>query len=367
MDAPQEIEQVADASASTEKLLAAEFDRLESEDTDNGEIQAEEGEAQTETVEAVQPETEVEEQAEEVTAAEVAEDVVSAEESGYKEPPPERWPDSLKDHYNQLDPAAKKLIMDEVYKPMQRKYTQSTQELAEMRKTVEPMLKSMNQYQNQFERMGVNPQEAFTTQMAWAAHFADVGPEQGVSDMRDAYGLNKGDAGEQTAEQYLTPTERRMQGEIEGLKKQVSETSDQTNNWQEQQRTEQQQAQYKGVQTELTSFINEQKDGKPLHPHVEKVAPAIAGIIRGGLISTTDEYGQPVPIKAQMAQAYDMACRLDPSISTATSSVRQVNSAKNALNADVVANTPAGQVEVPKLTVMEELEANYDKLAGRVG
>ncbi len=58
-----------------------------------------------------------------------------------------------------------------------------------------------------------------------------------------------------------------------------------------------------------------------------------------------------------MEQAYSMACRLDPSISTATSNVRQVVSAKNALKADVVANTPAGQVEVPELTQLEELEA----------
>jgi hypothetical protein len=366
MDTPQAIEQVTDASATTESLLAAEFDRLESEDTDNGEITNEEGEAQTETLETVQPETETGEAEEEVSAAEVVEEVKSAEESGFTEPAPERWPDDLKEHYNSLAPEGRELLLEKVYKPMQRHYTKSTQELAGMRKSIEPMLKSMNQYQNDFERMGVNPQEAFTTQMAWAAHFARVGPEQGVRDMSDAYGVNSG-TGDKTVEQYLTPTERKMQTEIEGLKKQVNLTSDQTENWQKQQTDEAQKAQYDEVRNGLTSFINEQKDGKPAHPHIEKVAPAVAGIIRGGLIKNVDDYGQPVSIQAQMAQAYDMACRLDPSISTATNNVRQVNSAKNALNADVVTNIPAGEEDKPKLTVMEELELNWDKMSGRVG
>ena len=52
-------------------------------------------------------------------------------------------------------------MLDGIYKPMQRQYGQTTQELAEMRKGLEPMLESMNQYRGDFERMGVNPAEAF--------------------------------------------------------------------------------------------------------------------------------------------------------------------------------------------------------------
>jgi hypothetical protein len=66
-------------------------------------------------------------------------------------------------------------------------------------------------------------------------------------------------------------------------------------------------------------------------------------------------------------QAYEMACRLDPSISTATESKRQVVRAINAKDADVVANNPGGQGDVPKLSMAEQIDEQYDKLAGRVG
>jgi hypothetical protein len=153
-----------------------------------------------------------------------------------------------------------------------------------------------------------------------------------------------------------------MKTQIDGLQQQVDKTSQSSNDFQEQQRQTAQSNHINGIRNDLTSFINEQKDGKPAHPHVEKVAPAIAGIIRGGLIKNTDEYGQHVPIRTQMAQAYTMACRLDPSIRTAATNTRQVNLASNAQKADVVAKTPGGQTDVPKLSMQEQLEETYDNL-----
>jgi hypothetical protein len=376
MDTPQVIEQVTDASENprdtdTESLLAQEFDRMDSEET--GEINEQEGSAESEirSEQNAEEATETGEadqiQNEEVQTVQADEEQQSAEQSGYTEPAPERWPDELRNAYESLAPEQRKLLMDGVYKPMQRQYTKSTQELADMRKSVDPYVKSLDHYRNDFERMGVNPEQAFQTQIAWAAHFARVGPEQGLNDMRDAYGLNKNDAQGKTTEEYLTPTERQMRTEIDGLRKQVAQTSDQTNNWQEQQRLNAANDHQNGVRGELESFISEQKDGKPLHPHVERVAPAIAGIIRGGLIKNVDDYGQPVPIKIQMAQAYSMAVKLDPSISNATPNPRQVTVVKNALAADVVANNPGGQGDVPKLSIADQLEENYDKLSSRVG
>ena len=371
MNTPLEKEQVSETpenprDTDTESLLSAEFDRMASEE-ETGETEVTEETSTEEVAEVVAESEETETVVVEEEQEQQQEEQQSAEESGYSEPPPERWPEKMREYYNQLEPEGRKMMMEDVYKPMQRSYTESTQELAGMRKAVEPMLASLNQYKNDFERMGVNPEEAFRTQMAWAAHFARVGPEKGLSDMRDAYGLNSNAPGEQTAEQYLTPTERMMRTEIDGLKKQVAETSGKQNSWQEQQTQNAQDAHIEGVRNDLQSFINEQKDGKPAHPHVEKVAPAIAGIIRGGLIKNTDSYGKPVPIRDQMAQAYDMACRLDPGIRTATTTTRQVETVKNAQAADVVANNPAGQANVPNLSMSEQLEENYDALDRRVG
>ena len=60
-----------------------------------------------------------------------------------------------------------------------------------MRQQINPVLESMKQYSSDFERTGVNPVEAFQSQLAWAAHIQRVGAEKGLSDMRDAYGLGQ--------------------------------------------------------------------------------------------------------------------------------------------------------------------------------
>ena len=251
--------------------------------------------------------------------------------------------------------------MEQIYKPMQRTYTESTQELARARKVMNPMLESMNQYRNDFERMGVQPEEAFRTQMAWAAHFSRVGPEQGIADMQAAHGLNAKPTG-QHEEQYMTPVERALKADLDTMKQQLGQTSQQQNSYQEQQARQQQQVYANGVRSELQSFITESKDGKLLHPHVEKVSPAIVGIIHGGLVNKVDDYGQPVSIRNQMAQAYDMACRLDPSISTASSNPKQAAKAKAAQSVSVVSKTPAGEVDVPELSVSDFLDQQYDRL-----
>jgi hypothetical protein len=367
MSSPAEKQQESAApeaqDMSIEEQLSVEFDRLESEL--EGETEVEEAE-QTEgaEVEASQEVEAVED--EEVSDQEAIEEQQEAEDSGYTEPAPERWPDEMKTVYNDLPPEARKLMMEQVYKPMQRTYTQSTQELSQMRKAIDPMLQSMAQYQNDFERMGVNPHEAFRTQMAWAAHFARVGPQQGMADMQAAYGMDTAPAGQQ-AEEYLTPVERQLKSDLDSLKQQLGQTSQQQQSWQEQQAQAQQQAYVNGVQSELHQFINQKKEGKLAHPHVEKVAPAIAGIIRGGLINKTDDYGQPLSITAQMEQAYNMACRLDPSISVPESSSRQKGNAIAAQNAGVVAKNPAGETDVPELTMSEYLDQEYDRLSRRTG
>jgi hypothetical protein len=355
--APEAVEDSGDQSV--EELLSAEFDRMEAGEAEETETVIETGDAEeADPVVVDDPESEV---------VQASDDVESAEASGYNEPAPERWPANLKEHYDKLDPDSRKLLMEQVYKPMQRQYTDSTQELAGIRRAIEPMVNSMNQYRNDFERMGVQPEEAFRTQMAWAAHFARVGPAKGVADMQAAYGLNSTPEGGQEPEVYLTPVERGLKDQLNAVQQSLAETSHAQQTHVQQQSEQSNQAYVSGVRNELLSFINEQKDGKAAHPHVEKVAPAIAGIIRGGLVNKVDQYGQSIPVAAQMQQAYDMACRLDPSISTAPQNNGQAGRAIAAQNADVVANTPSAEPEVSNLTMSEQIEANYDKLNRKVG
>jgi hypothetical protein len=368
---PEKIQQASSAppqerlgDATVEQELGDLYDELDAADEVENDEEVGEAEAEAEVEEeAVETDGEPEETETVAEEEEVVEDPI--EETIYDEAAPERWPEEMKEVYAKLPPEARKAMLEQVYKPMQRQYTQTTQELAQMRKAVEPMLEAMNHYRNDFERMGVNPAEVFRTQMAWAAHFARVGPQQGISDMSAAYGQQPTEQG-QEAEEYLTPIERSLRTEIDGLKQAMQQTSVSQQQFTQQQQQQSQQVQYNRVQQGLQSFIGEQVDGKPAHPHVERVAPAIAGLIRGGLIRHTDEYGQAVPIQTQMTQAYKMACDLDPSIRSATgTNVRQVARVKAARDVGVVANNPAGQVDVQDGPIVDDIDSLYDKLNRR--
>lgn len=353
---------------SMEDVLSEEFDRMAAEDAGESEEVTEESgeevEAQSEATEEAAPE---ETASQEEQEGEGEQELSVEEELAYDEPAPERWPAEMKEAYASLTPQMKQALMENVFKPMQRQYTQGTQELAETKKSIEPMLQTLHQYQNDFERMGMNPTQAFQQQVAWAAHFARVGPQQGIADMQAAYGLNKAEQGQQE-EQYLTPVERDMKAQLTALQEQVQQTSQGQKQYLEQQQQSHQQAWENEVRTGLHTFINETKDGKPSHPHVEKVAPAIAGLIRGGLVRKVDDMGNRVSIRDQMQQAYDMAVNLDPSIRTAISGKKQVRNAQAAQEVDVVATTPGAEAPVTSdRPIAEDINDLFDKLNRRVG
>ncbi len=345
-----------------EDIISAEFDKLaedpapEEKETTSGE----EVEVQEETSEEITEEHE----AEEVKAQADEEEV--EEEPEYDEPAPARWSEEMKATYEELPPAARKLMVENIYKPMQRQYTETTTDLSKMKDKVAPLLQIMDDYGSDFERAGANPVDAIRRQAAWAQHFLKVGVEQGVEDMRKQFGIKGADGQAET--EYLTPTERKLKAEVEDMKSILQRNEQESVQQTEQQQQEQYRAHIQQVHGELKSFIDEQKDGKPAHPYVEKVAPQIAGIIRGGLVTRVDDYGQPVPIKAQIAQAYRMACDMNPSIRSAKltgKDARQVEKVKAAQDVNVVTTMPSGKPSgVPTMTVEQAVNAAYDKLAG---
>lgn len=298
---------------------------------------------------------------------ELNEEIEEAAESDFNDPAPERWPDEIKNVYNSLPPEGRQAMLEGIYKPMQASYTQATQEISRMRDTLNPMMETLHQHRNTFERMGVDATEVFRTQLAWAAHLQQVGPEQGLRDMAAAYGVTSiAPQEEQVQDEYLTPFERQQRAQ---LNEQGQQLQGLINHLQGQEQSTNEQAlqsRYNEVQTGLQTFINETKDGRPAHPHVEKVAPAIAGIMRGGLVKQVDDYGQPVSVRDQMAQAYEMAVRMDPTINAASSATRtgQVRRTKRARSVDVVSKSPnAGTPRVEK-SLQDDLSETFDSMAG---
>jgi hypothetical protein len=373
MDSPDERQQ--ETERDLEDVLSEQFDRMEAEDSAEQETEedAEVAVSEEETAEGTQEAAEASEETDEVSDEEVSEEPTeeeideALEAVDYNEPAPERWPEELKTVYNELPPQAKKAMLEGIFKPMQRQYTKETTELAQMKKNVEPMLQVLNQHRNDFERMGVNPVEAFRQQVAWAAHFARVGPEKGLKDMQAAYGQEQPDAG-QEQDEYLTPVERALKTKLESIEKGLNERQQNEQLSQQQARQQAHMNWARQVNDGVQSFISEQKDGKPAHPHVESVAPAIAGLIRGGLVNRVDEYGQPVPVRDQIAQAYKMACDMNPSIRGARQDAGQVARAKAAQDVGVVTKLPSDHSGVDsELDISSFIESTYDRLNRRSG
>ncbi len=294
------------------------------------------------------------------TTEEVTAEAEETEEEApvYDEPAPENWPEEIKTTYNALTPEAKKAMMDGVYKPMQRAYTDKTQELARMREQLKPMMEVMDRHSKDFETAGISPVEALNRQLEWSAHFARVGPEQGAKDLAAAYGQDT----QGQSDQYLTPFEKQQKMELDTLKRQLQGVR-QTDEQRQQQAQQAQIEQYtNSVKQSIHEFETSMENGKLVHPHVKKVAERMAGLMRGGLVETKDMFGQPLPYSQQLENAYAEACKnAGLNTSVTKSKLEQVNRAK-AANHGVVSKTPGSDVEMPAKSFDEQLKETYAQL-----
>lgn len=290
----------------------------------------------------------------------------------YNEPAPQRWPAEIANVYNALPPAAKQAMMEGFYKPMQRQYTQATQELADVRRTVEPLVQTLSQYRADFERSGIDPTTAFARQMQWSAHLARVGPEQGLRDMAKSYGvkLEALATDPNQSDEYLTPFERSMKQKLEFYDTFIANQQQSTAQQAEERERTDLNNRYAEVQAGLHQFINEQTpDGTPAHPHVEALAPLIAGLIRENQIPEVDNFGRPIPVPLRLIYAYNTALDIASKVGGAapqSTNQRQVQRARAARDVGVVTKIPAGKQEPSDKSWAEEVEDVYDALARRV-
>ena len=307
-------------------------------------------------------EVEVSAEGGEETPETTEEEVEQEEVVDYNEAAPERWPEEIRSKYDALPADMKKVFMEELYKPMQRSFTEKTTDLAQTRKQLEPMMKTLENHQNEFQKAGINPVEAFNRQMAWSAHFAKVGPKQGAIDLAAAYGQDTGQ--QDNSNVYLTPVEKAQQERIDRLEQGMQTREQQDEARQQQASNEAVNQQQQEVRGSITEFANEVRDGKPLHPHVEKVSAQMAGLIRGGLVHRTNEYGQPVPYIQQLGQAYQLACEMDPSIRGARDTKTRQEQVKSvtAASREVVSKTPGSDVEVQSKNLSDDISDLYDRL-----
>ena len=366
MNAPAKQQQATESSL--EDQLSDAFDSLEAADAakpepeTTGEIETD-GELETSEDTTETEETELEATDEEQEPIEAVE-AHETDEAVYDTPAPERWPAEMRERYAKLPPEARKLLMEDVYKPMQATYTKNTQEFAAKRKSVEPMIETLQRYREQFDKAGISPQQAFDKAMAWESHRLNVSPEQYQVDWNKAHGIESKGQQSDDSDEWLTPFEKRMKAQLDDVTKQISSTATQAQEREQAQRNDAQQRHQHEVSSGIQNFAQATKNGKPLHPHFEKVAQHMTGLIQGGVVSRQDSNGQPLPMAQQLESAYEMACRLDPSIAAAQTTQTRAEQVKKAAaaNRSVVDKNPAGQVDVSGRPLTDTINDVYDQL-----
>lgn len=366
MTTPDESQQVRHDDLET--ALSEQYDALEAAEEQKLEAVADEEvevleEEDQEAPEAAEAEEQLEAEAEETEELTEEEEEAALEaEPEYDKPAPERWPQDWRDNYGNMTPQQKQILM-ETHEGMQRQYTQNTQEISKLRSRLDPMLEALNQNREVFERAGVDPATAFRQQMAWTAHISRVGPEQGLRDMMQSYGVQNLKGQEAADEPYLTPVERAMKTRLDNLEGGQQQQNLQQNQQQQFQQQQAYQAREAAVSSGLVAFANETRDGKPTHPHVEKVAQSMAGLIKGGLVQRVDEYGRELPVDQQLGQAYELACNqmklTHPGEQRAQR--RQVKRAV-AANREVVGKTAANASTPVDEPLGQTIERIYDQM-----
>lgn len=326
--------------------------------------------AEAEAVEASETEQEAAEAPELPEDEETAEAPQEAAEEGdekpeFNDPAPERWPAELKEAYSELNPTAKEVFLNKLYKPMQRSHTEATQQLAQTRKQLEPIMQAYEQHKTAFDQVGVtDPASMIQQQIAWASHFARVGPERGLQDMHEAMGIQNGSQGGQDQDEYLTPTERRLQERLNDLEQQTSAQAASQHQREQQAAEIHRHAKLRNAMGALRGFAEAQTpDGQPMHPHVEAVAPTMSRLLESGMVPRVDELGASVPFEQQLGKAYEMACNLDSSVLAATPATTNSEQAAKvaAASRNVTPKAPSQAVPVDR-PLTDDISDLYDSM-----
>lgn len=292
----------------------------------------------------------------------------------YNEPPLERWPNEWKEAYNALPSSAKKHFM-EGFKHMQRSHNERMQQIAHMRRSIEPYLNVVQRHQEAFQRMGVAPEVAFEQQLAWAAHIQQVGMEQGLKDWAAAHRIDPAMLAQQQQaedEGYWTPNERKLLEENRAVTEKLSQVEQALQGLAHQEAAKAQAARVQEVSSHLQHFLSEtDSEGHPAHPHIDRVKGEMSRMIQTGYIPAVDEQGNRIPDYHRLKMAYERAVYADPELratlaqSNASSNIeerrRQAARAQRAAR-QVVDKTGGGVPKAPK-SFEEDFDAQWDRAA----
>lgn len=203
--------------------------------------------------------------------------------------PHPRWDDALKAQFAAWPPEAQKAFLDR-HNAIEGDYTRKTQELAETRKAVEPLVQEVTKWSPYLQQLGVSPDKAFTQMLQTEYTLRTGTPEQrsqALAYLANLYAVPLPNS--QTGEVEPTnPVISQLHQTVTGLQQQLRQISEQRTN------EERQRAQ---AEFDALGKATDQ-NGSLKYPHFSQVNNAMIQLVASGQADTWDA-------------AYAKAVRLD--------------------------------------------------------
>lgn len=188
------------------------------------------------------------------------------------------WAPEKRAAFEKLPPEAQAVAMD-IAKDLQAEFTRKTQETADWKKKVEPVLSTLAKEQDLWADQGLNPLQAFQNyaNIERTLKFGNFADKIGlVQQICDVYGIPF------QAPQAADPYQAALHDQNAAVAREKANS-------------ERLQRQLQSFETQEISRTIEQfssaknPDGTPAHPHFETVKPAMSALLTSGRAQTLDE------------------------------------------------------------------------------
>lgn len=281
------------------------------------------------------------EKSEEAEAETQEEETAEGAESKPTVEAPSDWPEDWQSKFATVESDEQRQLLIDQYKSFQADYTRKTQEIAEVRKAIEPM-------KEQLDLRGISEGQ-YIRQLAAADKYLSEKPIEAMQHLMQNYGISAEQIVGKSEDDYSDPEVSKLQQEIKDLKQHL-----------QQQTQQQQQASEEQVNQQVTQFATEtDENGHLKHPDFDHLKPAMAGLIQSGHAKDLED-------------AYEQAKWADPQIrekllaeqtrqATQQTEKQRKEKAQKAKQASTPASTgTTGEAKEEPKDLRTELESMFD-------
>lgn len=314
------------------EFLMEEADRIEAEENQDTQVSTDGDNA---------PETVSTQQEEDAPQGEAAQPSEEAEQPLVA---PQHWDDADKETFSSLPRAAQEWALKRD-KAIEATITRKTQEVAEQRKAVEPLLAATKQHEGYLKSIGIPAELAFSTLVATERLLRTGTQEQkanAIAKLISDYGIQL-ESGAAQPQNNNTQPDNRLAQEVQDIRRSLDGMTRQT------------------VASQVEAFAaTKDQNGQPLYPHFDKVRVKMGQMVAGGDDRPLPElYADAIwsvpEVREEMLEAQRQSAA-----TAQTQKARDAAAAARKANAINVKPNGSDGGAKPKLNLREEIEKLAD-------